>query len=231
MKSTAIILAGGRGSRMGGETPKQYLPINNVPLICYTIKAFEESIVNEIVIVADDIQYMSDNIIRKYGFSKVLTIVKGGKERYDSVYNGLKAIENSDIVLVHDGARPLVNAEIIEKSVEEALRYGACVAGVRVKDTIKICDDNNFTVDTPDRKTLWAMQTPQTFKYSIIREAYEMQHKMQDDTVTDDACVVERFMKCPVHIFEGDYRNIKVTTPEDMELASLWLGNIIITEC
>ena len=225
MKTTAIILAGGKGKRMGSDIPKQYLEIGNKPVLYYSVKAFEESCVDEIIIVAagTDIPMVKEDIVERYGFSKVKNVVAGGIERYDSVYQGLLAADGADYVLIHDGARPCVTADIIERSIRAAKKYKACAAGMPVKDTIKTVDKNGFALNTPDRRMLWAIQTPQTFSYELIMEAHNARIKARDKDVTDDAMLVERYTKTPVYIFEGSYDNIKITTGEDMEIAALKL--------
>ena len=154
-KYTAIILSAGTGSRMKSNMPKQYMELLGQPVIYYSIKAFEDSPVDEIVIVcsADYIEYFRHSIIEKYGFKKVKAIVQGGKERYNSVYEGLKAANGTDYVLIHDGARPLVDNEIIVRSMHTVEKEKACVAGMPVKDTIKVSDELGYSENTPDRKS------------------------------------------------------------------------------
>lgn len=230
-KTAAIVLAAGQGKRMQSAVAKQFLLLNNEPVICHALHAFEESSVEAIVLVtgADEIEYCREEIVKKYGFSKVAKIVAGGKERYHSVYEGLCAlsdiIEEDGIVLIHDGARPMVTEEIIVRTIEAAKEYGACVAAMPVKDTIKVVDADRFAIMTPDRSTLWQMQTPQTFTYSLVYEAY--QKLLSDETyqkgITDDAMVVESMCGRRVKMVEGSYENIKVTTPEDMIIAESFL--------
>lgn len=233
MKTAAIVLAAGSGSRMRSNIKKQYMEINGKPLIYYALKAFEDSFTDEVVLVVSpgDIDYCKAEIVDKYGFTKVKRIVEGGAERYDSVRLGLHAIsEDTDYVMIHDGARPFVTEDIMQRSVDAAKACRACVVGMPVKDTIKISDESGFAKDTPDRKTLWMIQTPQTFEYSLIRKLYD---KLEEDkeeikekgiNITDDAMVVETFSDVKVKLVEGSYNNIKVTTPEDIGFAQAILG-------
>lgn len=215
---SAIVLAGGRGKRMGYDVSKQFIHINNKPIIYYTLKRFIEcNLIDKIVLVLpkDGIEYCKE-ILSKYSL-KVDYIVEGGAERQDSVYNGLKAVKNSDIVLIHDGARPFVSEKIIRNGIDNARKYGSAAPGVMPKDTIKIKDSKSFSVDTPDRNTLVAVQTPQVFKYDLIMECHE-RVKSEGRLVTDDTMVVESYGN-KVYLYEGEYTNIKVTTPEDLLIA------------
>lgn len=233
MKTGAVVLAAGSGSRMRSNIKKQYMEINEKPLIYYALKAFEDSFTDEVVLVVSpgDIDYCKAEIVDKYGFTKVKRIVEGGAERYDSVRLGLHAIsEDTDYVMIHDGARPFVTEDIMQRSVDAARDFRACVVGMPVKDTIKVSDENGFAKATPDRKTLWMIQTPQTFEYSLIRKLYD---KLEEDkeeikakgiNITDDAMVVETFSDVKVKLVEGSYNNIKVTTPEDIGIAQAILG-------
>ncbi|MDD6306061.1 MAG: 2-C-methyl-D-erythritol 4-phosphate cytidylyltransferase [Clostridiales bacterium] len=224
-KYTAIVLAAGAGKRMNTKVHKQYLEVAGKPVLYYTLKAFEESAVSDIVLVtgAGEEDYCQKQIIKKYGFEKVKAIVTGGKERYHSVYQGLLAAEGADYVLIHDGARPLVDSAIIQRSMDAVLKYQACVVGMPVKDTIKIVNEEQFAKETPDRNKLWQVQTPQTFSYILVKEAYQKMLEQEDAAITDDAMVVERMTSVPVKLIEGSYRNIKITTPEDLLVAEAYL--------
>lgn len=216
---TAIILAGGKGKRMGSKISKQYIELKGKPILYYTLTKFINcKYIDNIVLVLpkDEIDYCETNVLRKYSL-KVDKIVEGGKERQDSVYNSLKEIKDSEIVLIHDGARPFVSNKIIEEGIKLARTYGAAAPGVTPKDTIKVKDDFGFSKETPSRDTLVSIQTPQVFKLDLIKECHE---KVRNDkiTVTDDTMVVEIYNK-KVFLYEGDYTNIKVTTPEDLILA------------
>lgn len=217
---SAIILAGGKGKRMNSSISKQFIEIKGKPIIYYTIKKFNDNkkIDNIVVVLSqEEIEYFKENILNKYNL-KVDKIVIGGAERQDSVYNGLKSLENSgtDIVLIHDGARPFISDRIIDDGIEYATIYGACAPGVMPKDTIKIKGKSNFSIDTPNRETLVAIQTPQVFKFREILECHK-KVKIDKVVVTDDTMVVERCGN-KVYLYEGEYTNIKVTTPEDLIL-------------
>lgn len=224
-KITAIVLAAGSGSRMNTKIHKQYLMLCGKPVLYYALKAFEESAADSVVLVVGrgEISYCKTEIVGKYGFSKVRAVVEGGKERYHSVYEGLKQASGSAYALIHDGARPLVTQDIIARAIGGAKRYGACVTGMPVKDTIKIADENGVAVATPDRRTLWQIQTPQAFSYPLILEAYEKVIASGESGVTDDAMVLERASGRRAHIVEGSYRNIKITTQEDLPVAEAYL--------
>ena len=222
---TAMVLAAGSGKRMQSAVHKQYLMLAGKPVLYYALKAFEESSVSDIILVVgagEDI-YCRESIIEKYGISKVRQIVEGGKERYDSVYEGLKAARGTDYVLIHDGARPLVTEEIIKRSMETVRTYEACVVGMPVKDTIKIVGENGFAEGTPDRNRLWQIQTPQSFRYEMILDAYEKIIAQGNKTATDDAMVLEWASLKRVKVVEGSYQNIKITTPEDLLTAEAYL--------
>ena len=218
-KNSVVILAAGKGSRMGESINKQYLNINGYPVLYYTLKAFSQSndIDEIIVVVAEgEMDYCKEEVIEKYGFSKVKDIVVGGTERQNSVLNGLIAVSNCDIVLIHDGARPFITDSIISNAIIYANSYGAAACGVMPKDTIKIKDSEGFSLDTPERETLFCVQTPQAFKYDLILDCHKKIHE-DGIKVTDDTMVVERYGN-KVYLYEGSYNNIKVTTPEDLEL-------------
>ena len=194
-KIVAIVLAAGEGKRMGSGIPKQYMIIKSRPMVYYSLKTFQDSQVDEIVLVtgADEIDYCKQYIVDRYKFTKVTKIVAGGCERYESVYMGLQAIEDADYVLIHDGARPMMNQKIVHDSIEGVMKYGACVVGVPAKDTIKVIDDDGYAKETPPRKTLWIVQTPQSFEYQLVKKAYERLIQLEDTTATDDAMVVEKY--------------------------------------
>lgn len=225
-KHTAIVLAAGKGSRMQSVVPKQYLELCGKPVLYYSLAAFEESFIDEIILVAgkDDISYCKEQIVERYGFQKVTKIIAGGAERYLSVYQGLLAAEEADYVYIHDGARPFVDAAILSDAKACVEQYQACVAGMPVKDTIKIVDAEDFAKETPERKYVWQVQTPQVFSYALVREAYDMLMEDQDAySVTDDAMVVETMLNYPVKLFRASYKNIKITTPEDLQIAELFV--------
>ena len=226
-KYAAIVLAAGSGKRMNSKVHKQYLIIQDRPVLYYSLKAFEDSAVDEIVLVVGkgEEEFCRKEIVDKYGISKVKSIVEGGRERYHSVFEGLKQTRDADYVLIHDGARPFVDQDIIRRCMQEVQKYQACVVGMPVKDTIKIADEEGYAKQTPDRKNVWMIQTPQTFSYALIYEAYEEMLKTEDTAITDDAMVLERIKGKKSKLIEGSYRNIKITTPEDLLIANAYLQN------
>lgn len=244
-KCAAIVLAAGQGKRMNSSVAKQFLLLGGKPLIYYSLKAFEESQVDTVVLVTgeEEMEYCRREIVEEYGFRKVARIVPGGTERYHSVYGGLMALSETgfrgdskspansgvnldrDIVLIHDGARPLVSADIISRAMDGAAAYGACAAAMPVKDTIKVANGAEFAESTPKRSLLWQIQTPQAFSFPLIFRAYEKlfsREEYQKD-ITDDAMVVETMTSSRVKLIRGDYTNMKVTTPEDMVVAEALL--------
>ena len=239
MKTTAIVLSAGRGTRMNSDVAKQYLPLKGRPVLFYCMDIFQKSFIDEIVLVCaeEDIEYCKTEIVDKFGFSKVSKIVSGGKERYNSVYNGLCAIEDDAelnneerYVFIHDGARPFVDIDMLNRVLEEVRIHKACITGVPVKDTIKVSDKEGFVCDTPNRSSLYQVQTPQVFEYKLIKDAYkevlENEKKLREQgiSITDDAMIVEAVSDTKVKIVEGSYRNIKITTPEDMIVAASFIG-------
>lgn len=216
---SAIILAGGRGTRMGQKISKQFILVREKPILYYTIKKFLDcDKIDNIILVLpkDEIEFCKKEVLDKYSL-KVDKIVEGGSERQESVYNGLMQCEDTDIVLIHDGARPFVSDRIIEEGIEFAKKYGAAAPGVRPKDTIKIINEEGFSKETLKRDTLVAIQTPQIFEFNMIKECHE---KVKEGKllVTDDTMVAEHFGN-KVYIYEGEYNNIKITTPEDLIIA------------
>lgn len=226
IKSTVIIPAAGKGKRMNSKKSKQYIEILDKPILAYTIDAFEKcNNINNIILVVGkkEIEYVRDEIVEKYNFKKVIGIIEGGKERQDSVYEGIKEVpHDTDIVLIHDGARPFINNHLINKAIINAHEYGACVLGVKVKDTIKVADNSYNIIDTPNRNKLWSVQTPQAFRKALINKSYE---KAKNDKfiATDDSMLVEKYSEVKVKIIEGAYFNIKITTNEDLIIANNFL--------
>ncbi|MCR5194987.1 MAG: 2-C-methyl-D-erythritol 4-phosphate cytidylyltransferase [Pseudobutyrivibrio sp.] len=216
-KFTAIVLAAGSGKRMGQEVPKQYMNLGGMPLMAHCLKTFQESQITQIVLVVapGDIDKCRKEIIEKYHIDKCVAIVEGGEERYNSVYAGLQAI-NDGYVLIHDCARAFVSIDIIHRCMSAVALYESCVVGMPSKDTIKVTDSKRKVLDTPDRSNVWVVQTPQCFEYNLVRSAYDKIIPKADKTITDDAMIVELATDHDVHMIEGAYTNIKVTTPEDV---------------
>uniref|UniRef100_A0A0E0JRZ2 2-C-methyl-D-erythritol 4-phosphate cytidylyltransferase, chloroplastic n=1 Tax=Oryza punctata TaxID=4537 RepID=A0A0E0JRZ2_ORYPU len=215
---SVVLLSGGQGKRMGASMPKQYLPLLGLPIALHSLKTFcQLKEVKEVVVVCDpDYKDVFEGSIENVQIP--IKFALPGKERQDSVYNGLQEIDgDSELVCVHDSARPLVSSEDVKKVLEDAVVHGAAVLGVPVKATIKEADSDSFVVKTLDRKTLWEMQTPQVMRPSLLRDGFELV-KRDGLEVTDDVSIVE-YLKHPVYITEGSYTNIKVTTPDDLLLA------------
>ncbi len=219
---SAIILAAGKGLRMGGDIKKQFLLIHDKPLIYYTIKAFEESSVSEIILVCpqDDLDYVKTEITDHYGFKKITATVAGGDERYLSVYEGLKKVNKAN-VLIHDGARCCITSDVITDMMDAVITYKAAVAAVPSTDTVKLADDDGFVSYTPRRDMVWSMQTPQGFNSALIKEAYDRLFSSGDtERITDDALVLERAMpEQKIKLIKSSYDNIKITTKKDLLLA------------
>lgn len=216
MKTTVLLMAAGSGKRMGGSVKKQYIKLDGKEILRHTAQVFETcELIDEIVVVTpeDEVQYVGELLA---DCKKLKCVVEGGSERQYSVYNGLKAAEDCDIVLIHDGVRPFVTHKGIEDCVECVKRSGACVLGVPVKDTIKICDEDGNIVSTPKRSLVWAAQTPQCFSYNMIYDAYK-KAAVDGFLGTDDASVAE-YCGIEVCMVKGDYDNIKITTPEDIAI-------------
>lgn len=250
-KMIAIVLAAGAGKRMNSKVAKQYMELNGKPVLWYALQAFSQSeLVSHIVLVVGhgEEDYVKEEIVDRYGFEKVALICEGGAERYLSVWNGLQAISAKGLledavqerkedasggrdvkdhtyIAIHDGARPFVTQQIIEDTLCAAKEYGACVAGMPVKDTIKIADEEGFAQTTPKRDLVWAVQTPQVFDGQLIYSAYEKLLRNLEEliakgiAITDDAMVVEHMTGEKVKLVKASYENIKITTPEDLILA------------
>ncbi len=232
IKTSAIVLSGGSGKRMGTSVPKQYLQINGYPVLYYSLKAFQESFVDEIILVCAEeyLDYCRKEIVERYGFTKVSHIVAGGKERFDSVWQGLLAIASTDYVMIHDGARPMLSSEIIGNVYNGMQKYGTAIAAVPSKDTVKLADANGCVYETLSRRNVYMMQTPQGFEFLSIKDAYaNLMQQLSGDVIlseyiTDDAMVMENYGELKVHVCEGSYHNIKITTSEDMILAEQYLN-------
>lgn len=225
-KNTAIVLAAGQGKRMNSKVQKQFLELGGKPLLYYSLKCFQDSgMIRDIILVtgAESVPFCKEEIVEKYGLTKVTKVIPGGKERYDSVYEGLLSCENSDFVLIHDGARPFITEEIIRRGIQGVEKTGACVIGMPSKDTVKIADTQGYVAETPERSSVWTIQTPQIFEYNLIREAHEKIRCRDMSAITDDAMVVEQETGVKIALVEGSYKNIKITTPEDLDIAEIFL--------
>lgn len=230
--TTAIVLAAGQGKRMNTKVHKQYLLIEDRPVLYYSLRAMEDSFIDDIVLVVGkgEEEYCRREILEKYHFTKVHAVIEGGKERYHSVALGLHAISwECDYVFIHDGARPFINEEILRRAYECVMQCKACIVGMPVKDTVKISDRNGYVESTPPRNRVWQVQTPQVFETALIIQAYDelidREEELQEQhvTITDDAMVVEYFTQTQVKFVEGSYQNIKITTPEDLLIAEAFL--------
>lgn len=240
-RCTAVVLAAGSGARMHSSVPKQFMELEGKPLIWYALEAVERSsIIDDCILVtgAGDLSYMRREIVEKYGFSKVDKITAGGSQRFESVARALEVLENGELrtpnregyVFIHDGARPFLTEKILEDTYAAAYAYGACVAAMPSKDTVKLADSEGYAVQTPNRNSVWLVQTPQVFEVQMICEAYRMLMgqlpllRQQGIEITDDAMVVETMLHRHVKLVQASYKNIKVTTPEDMRIAQALLG-------
>jgi len=232
MKADAVIVSAGKGLRFMEGKKKQFQSLGGKPILAHTLDKFDTCpLIRSILLVAgqEDMDYSLKEIIEKYEFQKVSQIVPGGKRRQESVKNGIDALpKDANIVAIHDGVRPFVTKAMIEDTIHSAARYGAVVLAMPVKDTIKVSNSDGTVLKTLDRESLWQIQTPQTFQVNVIKEAYY--RAAEDGFVgTDDASLVER-LGVKVHILPGSYTNIKITTPEDLFLADLFLKMDILTK-
>ncbi|WP_339148329.1 MULTISPECIES: 2-C-methyl-D-erythritol 4-phosphate cytidylyltransferase [unclassified Sutcliffiella] len=223
MNYQVIVLAAGQGKRMKAGKNKQFIELEGKPVIIHTLSAFEEDpYCDQIKLVINDKEKdIFQELFTLYPIKKIKEIIPGGEERQDSVYNGLNSIQSAEIVLVHDGARPFISQKVIHNLVKKASKEGAAIVGVPVKDTIKRVSSGGVVEETVERSSLWSIQTPQAFRYPILKEAHE-KAKMENYLGTDEASLVER-IHIPVHIVEGEYENFKLTTPEDLILAKAFL--------
>lgn len=263
-RCTAVILAGGSGSRMKSDVAKQFILLDGKPLLWYSLRAVQQSeIIDDCILVAgradadggpgEELDYVRREIVEKYGFTKVVSIVAGGSERCWSVENAMALMRDSkdqggilaktEYIFIHDSARPFLTEDILKRTYEAVQQYHACVAAMPSKDTVKLADGEGFAVSTPDRNCVWIIQTPQVFEADLITDAYRklsLQYQIPDNQVgtshsavsglskssppvTDDASVIERFTDIKVKLVEGSYQNIKITTPEDMKIAEALL--------
>jgi len=228
MKTVAIIPAGGSGRRMQGNLSKQYLLLDGEPVLFHTLKIFQESpMIDDIFLIVpkEDIQPVRQLIVEKKGLSKVSRVLAGGKERQDSVKNGIDLVGSKyDVVVIHDGVRPFISEELIHQTIREVSKEGAVTVGVPVKDTVKTVDGEGWIKATLKRDNLWLVQTPQTFRRDVIVEAHK---RACDDHYygTDDASLVER-IGVNVKMIPGSYENIKITTREDLTVAEVFIKRL-----
>lgn len=221
MTIAAIIVAAGKGLRMNEDVPKQYLLLEGRPVLGHTLLVFNTcDRIDEIFVVtpAEDFDFCGKNVIGPLGFQKRIRLVSGGDRRQDSVYNGLKALDQkTDLVVIHDGVRPFVKSDELEACIDGAIQFGACILGIPASDTLKRVDEAGIINETLDRDNIWLVQTPQAFKYDVILEAHETARR---DSIsgTDDAFLVER-LGIAVRIITGNKNNIKITTQEDLAIA------------
>lgn len=218
LSTSAVIVAAGKGTRMNMDENKQYIPVRNKPVLARTLQAFEECrYIDEVIVVVNplEIVYCKQHIVDAFGFSKIRKLVSGGDTRQGSVYHGLKEVNvGCDIVVIHDGARPFVSEKSIAASIHAAYAYGASSVAVPVKDTVKKADKEGFVDQTLERSELWAVQTPQAFRYDLVLQAHEAARK-GGYSGTDDAMLVEK-LGHQLKLVTGDYFNIKITTREDL---------------
>ena len=238
-RNTAVVLAAGSGSRMKAGVAKQFLELAGKPLIYYALRTVEDSaVIDDCILVTgeNDMEKMQRDIVERFGFQKVRAIIAGGNERCYSVANAMRWLSKQggsgqgDYVFIHDGARPFLTEEILERTYEAAKECGACVAAMPSKDTVKLIDEEGFAAETPARKSVWTVQTPQTFERELIIDAYARfeaaaggSEERGKAMVTDDAGVVETYPERKVKLVEGAYSNLKVTTPEDLIIAEAFL--------
>ena len=237
-KYTAVVLAAGKGTRMGGSVAKQFLEIGGKPVVVYALEVFEHSPeIDQIILVtgADKIEYCQKEIIEKYGIKKTVSVCAGGRERYESVWKALQTLKSleseqeqkTDYVLIHDGARPFLNQEMLERLCACVKEEKACVLGMPVKDTIKLVNQEGMIESSPDRSMVWQAQTPQVFSVPLIVEAFARQMKADCTGITDDAMVVEAQMGVKAQMVMGSYANIKITTPEDLFMAEVLRNSVV----
>lgn len=224
-QTTAVILAAGQGRRMNAKIAKQYIAIKEKPILCYSIEAFEASKVDCIIIVVakNEIDSCMDNIVKKYKYKKIIKLIEGGKERFDSVYKALNIVKTKHI-MIHDGARPFIKSQAIDYMINYLKEKGPCIYGVLSTDTLKEVDNDNKIKNTLIRDKIWAAQTPQSFETCLLKSAYNAWFDDKNKIIaTDDSSIYESYIKERVKILEGDYSNIKITTQKD-----LYVGEMII---
>jgi len=217
MKISCVVPSAGKGKRLKGKKEKPFIDIRNRPLFLHTVKALEGcSLIDEIIVVVSPRHLKAcKGLLKKYRCKKVTGVLPGGRYRFDSVKNGLKAVKEADIILIHDGARPFVNSSLIKRVINGVKKYGAALCATPSRQTLKTVNRNSVIVETPKRKFIWEAQTPQGFRADLIKKAYKTS---KDRLATDDSLLVER-LGHKVKIVKGSCRNIKITTPEDLLLA------------
>lgn len=225
-KICVLIPAAGEGSRLESSVKKPYLTLGQKPILARTIQQFEQNTgVDEIFVIVNeaDFDICNTTVLEPYAFQKVRGLVAGGATRQLSVYNGMRALPaDTDFVIVHDGVRPFVTDETIFACLDAAAAWGAAVAAVPAKETIKIANAEGFIVETPNRERLWTVQTPQVFRKSLLAEAHRTAAEKQL-AATDDAVLIEQ-LGYPVKLVKGSYANLKITTPEDLRIAEAFLA-------
>jgi 2-C-methyl-D-erythritol 4-phosphate cytidylyltransferase len=224
----AIVLAGGSGKRFGGDVPKQYRELCGKPVIAWSLLAFQKSCIDAVILVCGekDIDHCRKEIVEKYGITKCRAVVSGGKNRYNSVFNGLKAAsdmatepEEQRFCMIHDGARCCIDTETINSAAEYVTSKGSCVVGIPVTDTIQIVNAEGNICMTPERSFTWAAQTPQCFSLSNALSSYKTAVENDDETVTDDASAVRKYGEGSIYMLKGKKENIKITTEDDLKTA------------
>lgn len=225
MKIVAIIPAAGTGIRMGTDTPKQFLLLEDMPILAITLKTFQECrLIDDIIVVVhkDEIGHCENDIVKKYDYSKVRKVVAGGERRQDSVRMGLYAAKDimgeTDLVVIHDGVRPLLEMNVLERCIAKAMEHPAVIVGIPAKDTVKETDGEGNVLKTHNRKRIWLIQTPQVFRFREIFAAHKKALKYNWQGITDDSMLLEK-LGFPVEVIMGSEQNIKITSPLDLELA------------
>lgn len=230
MRVAAVIAAAGLGRRMQKDIPKTYLPLAGKPILIHTLEVFEKvPEVHEVLVVVhpEDLEFCQEEVLAPYPLKKVLRVVPGGKERQDSVYNALKVLrresEDLEVILVHDGVRPLVPPALVRQVVIAARRHGAAILGIPCQDTLKRVNSRQEVVDTVDRQELWQVQTPQAFRTALLWRAYQ-EAVSQGFYATDEAALVEALGQ-PVVVVPGSPLNLKITTQDDLKMAEAFLAH------
>ena len=225
-KTVAIVPAAGAGVRMGGDRAKQYLHLKDRPILAVTLEALQKCVMLDaivLVVPAKDVRYCQKEIVEKFGIDKVSKVVPGGKLRQDSVRMGLETLNGQhDLVLIHDGVRPMVEPDLVEAVIRTALKHRAAISALPAKETVKAVDNHRQVAATYDRTKVWMVQTPQAFHYKDILKAHREALKNGLTKATDDAFLVEK-LGIPIRVVLGSERNIKVTTPHDLALAQFLL--------